>query len=226
MGWVTTAIVGSAVIGAGASIYSANKAENAQKDAANKAKAASDAQIAFQQEQYNDWKGIFGNIEQNLSKYYNNLTPEHFEALGLNNLEKSYANTKEQVQKQLARRGLDTSGAAAQSIVDLTNSKAQAEANLRTQAPEIANQQKMKFLGLGLGQQGVLQQGIANAYGNQAAMQQRIANNEQAIAANSWAGVGNAIGSGINSYMTYQALNSGNTPANPMNIPTLPKLVP
>ena len=80
----------------------------------------------------------------------------------------------------------------------------------------------MNFLAVGKGQQSQLQANIsnsygnlANSYGNQANTQYSLANNFTNQANQAYAGVGQAIGSGVNAYMMHNATsgvsNSGQT---------------
>ena len=202
------AIGGAAVIGAGASIYSSNKASHAQSAATNAQSAASAQQLAFQQQQYADWKSVYGDTQTHLSDYYNNLTPDTIEALGITKIQQAHSNSVKELDRQLAQRGLGNSGAEAQGLTMLDQSKASNIASVRANAPQQAADRQLQFLGLGLGNQSALQQGIAGAYGQQAniAGQQAAAYGQQAAAG--YAGVGQAIGGGINSYLTYNALQN------------------
>lgn len=116
MAWVATAIVGSAVIGAGASIYGANKAADAQTSAAN-------AGIAATMDMYNKTRADLapyrelgeqakGDLSERLDFLTSpiNLTQDWLESTP------GYQFTKTQglkaVQNSAAARGLGVSGAA------------------------------------------------------------------------------------------------------------------
>lgn len=227
MSWVAVAIGGGAVVGAAASIYTGDQAGKSQDKAIKAQSEASQAQIDFQKQQYSDWKDVYGDTQDNLASYYNNLTPDSIEALGISKIQQAHNNSVKQLDQQLAQRGLGSSGAEALGLTMLEQNKANNIANVRANAPQQVADKQMQFLGLGLGNQSALQQGIAGAYGNQAniAGQQAIAYGNQAGSAYNTAG--QAIGSGINNYMTYQALQ--NQPAllnkSPV-IPTTPAITP
>ena len=67
MTWGLTAVAGATVIGAGMQASSAS-------DAADAAAQASAEELAFAQQQYDDWQEVYGPIQDNLSDYYSNLT--------------------------------------------------------------------------------------------------------------------------------------------------------
>jgi hypothetical protein len=115
MSWIATAVVGSSVIGAGASIFGANKAADAQKDAANQA-------IGMQQQQYQQtrqdlspYRDIGAQASGDLSKRLSELTSPI--SVDPNQLENSdyykFASTQGQkaVTNSSAARGLGSSGA-------------------------------------------------------------------------------------------------------------------
>lgn len=215
------AIVGAAAIGAGTSYMGAKSSSKS----ADKALASADAssalqydismqQLEFQQQQYSDWENIFGPIQENLSSYYKNLSSDSIASLGIQNIEQSYVQSRQNLDTQLAKRGISNSGAAAAGLTSLENTRMLGKAEARTNAPQQAAQQQLGFLSAGLGLQSGLQQGISNSYGNQMnilgqqssnSLQQASQYTQQAAAG--YAGIGSSVGQGINSYMTYNALN-------------------
>jgi hypothetical protein len=205
---IEAAIIGSAIVGAGASAVSANKQSKAAESAADKAAAANDAALQFQIEQYNDWKNIFGDVQETLSGYYNTLSPSTYAAMNIQNIETEYNQANQQMLQQLSQRGLANSGAAAQGIVDLQNSRALAEAQARTNATDVVKNQQTQFLGLGMGQDVQLANNISSLYGNQANMYNQQSNMYANNAAQSYAGIGQSIGQGISSYYQYNALQN------------------
>ena len=212
MSGATTAVAigGAAVAGAAASSSAASKASKSAKAATAASSDASAAQLAFSIEQYEDWKSVFGDVQDNLSAYYKNLTPETIQAQGAQAIKQEYAATSQQLTQSLAQRGISGSGLEAQVMTDLATKQAQDQANLRVQAPMMAAQEKMKFLSLGLGQGQLATQGVMGAYSNQAglASQQASMYNQQAAQASQ--GIGASLSSGINAYMTNQALQNQN----------------
>jgi len=220
------AMIGSAAIGAASSASAAKKASSAADAQAQASREATDAslqasreQLAFQQEQYADWERIYGPIQERLSSYNQSLSSDTFAALGLQGLQQSYTQSRTNMDRALAQRGLSSSGAAAESLTELETQRTLGAAQIRQQAPQQVAEQQQSFLSAGLGLQSGLQAGISNAYGNQAQINMQAAGNAQALqgqyanqAASAYAGIGQSVGAGINTYMTYNALNSGVNP--------------
>lgn len=216
------AIAGAAVVGAGASYMSAKSASKsssaataAASEAAQMQNEASLAQLEFQKQQYSDWENIFGPIQENLSSYYKSMRPETLSAIGIQNIEQSYNQSKKALDTGLAQRGLTGSGQQAASLTQLETSKTLAKAEVRTNAQQQVAQQQLGFLSAGLGLQSNLQQGISGAYtnqmnalGNQASNSLAQASNYGQQAAAGYAGIGSSIGSGISTYMTANAYQS------------------
>ena len=215
------AIVGAAAIGAGTSYMSSKSASKS----ADKAYASADAtsqlqyeasmeQLDFQKKQYEDWENIFGPIQDNLSSYYKNMSPDSIASLGIQNIEQSYTQSRQNLDTQLAKRGITNSGATAAGLTQLESSRMLGKAEVRTNAPQQVANQQLGFLSAGLGLQSGLQQGISgamsnqmNMFGQQATNQQGMANQYSNQAAQAYSGIGSSIGQGVNSYMTYNALN-------------------
>ena len=222
MAWVAVAIGGSAALGSVTSYMGAKKssAASAETAAAMRKSAklqykATMAQLDFAKQQYNEWQGIFGPIEQNLSSYYKNLSPDSFAALGIQNIEQEYSRSREQLDIALAKRGITDSGATVAGMTELEGNRLLGRAQVRAQAPTQVAQMQQGFLSVGLGQQAQLQQGINNAYSNQIGVfGQQVSNNLNQSnmyaqqAAQGYATAGSAIGQGINTYMTANAYQS------------------
>jgi len=208
MSAVATAAIGSAVIG-GAIAYDAAEKSAAASDRATKAASeAADEQLAFQKQQYQDWQDVYGPIEDNLAEFYQNYDADQITSLGLQNIEQEYNASKSSLLKEMAQRGLDTSGLTAAGLTQLEASKASERANVRSQAPLQAAQAQQSFLGMGLGLESSLQQGVSGAYQSQQSIysqQAQLQGQQAAVAAQ---GVGQAIGSigtGIGTYAQIQA---------------------
>ena len=219
------AIAGAAVIGAGASMYSGNKAAKAANKASDRAAASADAQTAlgyeqldFNKQQYDDWNAIFGDTQKTLASYYNTLSPEFFASTGLQNIEQEYTRSRTQLDAALAKRGISNSGVAVDDFSTLEAARMMGRADIRNKAETQVRAEQMNFLAVGKGQQSQLQANIsnsygnlANSYGNQASTQYSLANNYTNQANQAYAGVGQAIGSGVNAYMMHNATSGANT---------------
>ena len=210
MSVVAAAVVGAAVVG-GVAASSASKRASRSADAATAASSeAAAAELAFAKEQYADWEKAYGSVQDNLSAYYNSLTPEKYEAQSIQAINQAYTNANTQITQSLAQRGIATSGLAAQAQVDLSTKQAQDTATVRATSDQVVANEKMKFLSLGMGQYANTTAGVSNAYGNQANLAANQASQYNAQAAQASAGVGSALGSGVNSYLSYNAMRNQN----------------
>lgn len=198
---VAAAVIGGAVVGGVASNMAANQSADAQNKAARAQADASEDQLAFQQRQYADWQATYGPIQDNLSSFYQGLTPDTLVASGLQDYEKQYQASQQQIERAFAQRGV-TSGAQDMMRMQSELAAAEARADIRTKAP----------LQVATAQQGFLNQqvtnpatqGVANAYSNQANLygQQAIAAGNQA--ALGYQAMGQNIQQGFNAYAQYQ----------------------
>jgi hypothetical protein len=198
---VAAAVVGGAVVGAVATKSAADTSASASRDASTAQKAASDAQLAFQQQQYEDWQAIYGPIQENLSSFYQNLTPETVVASGLKNLETQYNAAQDQIQRTFAQRGIDSPAQ------DMMNQQAalgmaEARADIRTNMPLQAATAQQGFLNQQVTNPATA--GISNALGNQATMYGQTASAQAANAAAGYQALGGIAQQGISQYTQYQ----------------------
>lgn len=152
--------------------------EKAAKNAAEasaQSLALSKEAIEFQKEQYADWKAIYGDIQENLGDYYKNLTPDRIVSLGLENQQREYQLARIEIDKEFARRGIDpSSGLALNTGANLNFQNAEARAKIRSSGETAVAEEKLRFLGVGLGQGTAMLGNIAgvttNAAGTQASL--------------------------------------------------------
>ena len=201
--WYGGAMAVSAIGG----IMSNRTARAGQRDMARALQAQAKAMqdnLAFQKEKYARWESVYGDIQTNLGKYYENLGPARLASFGLQEQQQAYEQNKVQLERNLAQRGLSNSalGAYTENQLDFANNRARA--GIRANAPEQVRAQQMNFLGQGLNQQQAHLQGVSNAaniatqgYGQAAGFHQGIFNNSQALTH----GYISQIGGGLN----YQA---------------------
>ena len=109
-------------------------------------------QLQFQQDQYADWQNIYGDIQTNLGEYYKNLTPDKLVSLGLEKQQKEFQQVQTAIQRDFAQRGISNSGQEVITNAQNMVQNATARAAIRASGSSMANEQKMQFLGLGLGQ--------------------------------------------------------------------------
>jgi len=134
------------------SIYSAHQAGKSADKATKAGKEASKRQLAFDQQTYDDWQETYGPIQDNLADYYANLTPEYFEAQGLENYQKEQQASMQRIEENFAQRGIVDSGIAASVRKSAEFERAEARADIRTDAPLRVAEEKRNFLQVGLGQ--------------------------------------------------------------------------
>lgn len=219
---MTGAIIGSTLIGAGSSMMSSSSASKSASSAADSTAYAAELQretateqLEFQKQQYADWEEIFGPIQENLSRSTQALSPDSFAARGLQDLQGSFSASRKSLTQTLAQRGISDSGVSAAAQAQLEGSRMLGGAQIKAGADETVRQQQLQFLGLGLGQQGALQSGIsasygnlANVYGQQSVNSMNMQQMYSGQAAQANASLGQVVGQGMSSYMTYNALNS------------------
>lgn len=201
MAWVAVAIGGSAIIGAGASAYAGSQASKASNRASGLQSQAQAAQLAFQQQQYADWKAVYGPIQDNLSSFYQNLSPESLIASGLKNYEQQHIAVQDQLQRTFAQRGVDSQAQQFLGQQDALRT-AEAKATIRTDAP----------FKLAAGQQNFLSgnvtnptaSGVANAYSNQANLYGQQAQQYNTNAVAGYQAAGQAVQGGVQGYLQYQ----------------------
>lgn len=145
MSGIATAIAGSAVVGAVVS-------NNASKRATKAASAASESELAFNQQRYDDWKEVYGPIQDNLSDYYSNLSPDLYEAQGLEAFNAEFQKAQDDVAASLAQRGITDSGLSAQLAQQGAVTAAENRAAIRMDAPAKVAELQSNFLQIGLGQ--------------------------------------------------------------------------
>lgn len=181
MAWVAVAVgVGSAVAG----IYGSKKA-------AKSADRNADSSLGFQMQQYNDWKKVYGPIEENLSKFYQDMDPETFAASGLKQFEEQYQYNMQQLDRSFAQQGIE-GGAKASLEQQASLSAAETRASIRQQAPLQMAQAQQSFLTGNVVNPmaaGITQtyENRAQMYGNQAAMGYQAASQALTGAASAYA---------------------------------------
>ena len=172
---IETALIGafglvSAVSGIAGSVSSSKAAKEAakrQEQYYDKAKAGAEAQKAYYQQQLADWRSMFGNVETQVTDYFNNLSPAVRQSQYFQRLEQNYAASSQRLNETLAQRGLSSSGIVAATNTQLLQNLASNKAQAAIQAQDEVAQQKLGFYQLGLGQKNRLQAGYDNAVNQQ-----------------------------------------------------------
>ena len=182
MSWIATAISG------GTAIFGAISASSAAGKADAAAERRAKAELDFAKEQYQDWKNIYGGVEENLAEYYEGITPDYIETQGLQAFEVEKERAMTEIRENLSQRGLATSGIAAEAETRASLTSAEKRAQIRVEAPRIAAKQKSDFLSIGLGQKTALQAQQQNTLTNQASRSSDIAETRRGEANSAVAG--------------------------------------
>ncbi len=193
MAWAVTAVAGASVVGSFVSGRSADKAsQRASNDAA--------AELAFAQEQYDDWQAVYGPVQDNLAAYYGNISPEYYEAMGLEAIEGEYEVIRTDLERSMAQRGIEDSGVALSLEKDLAINEAEAKADIRRMAPSLAAEEQSRFLQIGMGSNP--SSSVSQALASRTASSQRIAETASAAAGKSIANTIDVIGTGLSDYLS------------------------
>ena len=130
----------------------ANRNADLAREQADRSYELTKDQLEFQKAQYDDWKNIYGPLQEDLGTYYKNLTGDKLAAQQIEAIQRESQQAQTNVDQQLAQRGLSQSGLQAEAIMRNQSTASMAKADARANADQMANTQKMNFLGLGLGQ--------------------------------------------------------------------------
>lgn len=178
----TATIVGGSVIGGAV-------AADGARDAADTAADSQDAMLAFERQRYNDWKAIYGDIEQGLADYYEELTPARFISQNFDAYEQEYADTRKRLQESLTQRGIRAdSGVAVSLDAGMELARTEYRAGVRANAEQEVADRKQSFLGLGV------QRDPSNSL---SAANRAVYQNDTAIAGQAAAAAGEAVGTAI-----------------------------
>ncbi len=149
---MSVAIVGGAAIGLAGTYLKSRAAGKAARRAGNQAADADAAQLAFDQERYDEWQATYGPIEDSLAAYYDTLDPTLRTVQGLEQYEKEKDRAMKQMNENLAQRGIATSGIKAQGEMEFAVAGASDRARIRAEAPISVAKEKLSFLQVGLNQ--------------------------------------------------------------------------
>jgi len=183
--------------------------EEAQAQASRSAAASlhlTEEQVKFQRAQYEDWKKIYGPIQDNLGNFYMNMNTDKYEQQQIEQIQIEFNKAAKQIDTTFAQKGLEDSGLKAATEIAIQNQAAMQKANVRANADEIVAQKQMQFLGLGLGQGTQMLGVIGNVASNGAASQASIAGANIGASASMANANANAMGSVIGSALGYAAL--------------------
>lgn len=198
LGWGTLAL-------GAVSAYQGYKASENSADATAAATATSNEALAFQKEQYARVQEIYGSTEENLSSYYNSLTPEKYETMGLDAYDAQYKQAESSWSQTMAQRGISGSGIEAEGALSMQTQGTQDRATISANADSQWAADQMSWLGLGMGQESVAAQGIAGAQANMT----NLYSNQSNMYSQQASSAGTGVGSLISGAMYANAYNPG-----------------
>jgi hypothetical protein len=141
----------AAAAAVGISALGSHQASKASKSASRAQSKSDKAALAFEQRKYNDWRSTYGDIENNLSSYYESLTPDYYATQGLEAFKKERATQMKSLRETLVQRGLWDSGISVAVEKDNAFETAKGNAQIRAEAPSKVAGEKFNFLQAGLG---------------------------------------------------------------------------
>ena len=116
------------------------------KKEGSKARRAQGRALGFEQQRYEDYKAIYGDIEKDLGEFYKGLTEENVAALGLQAHEQEIDRVETQVKQTLAQRNIEGAGLEAGLEQRLEIARAEGRAKIRTEAPFKVAEAKTAFV--------------------------------------------------------------------------------
>lgn len=202
-------VAGAAIAAVGA-VAGGVMSSSASSKASKRAADAQDAQLSFDMERYDDWQNIFGGLQENLSNYYNSISPDYYVAAGLEAFEKEREAQMGKLNETLAQRGLSNSGLAATVATENAISSAEARASIRREAPRQAREDQSRFLQIGMGQNPG--SSISSTLGNIATNAQTQANQASQAAGQAMSSAISTTGKAVvQGYEAWQKANEGST---------------
>ncbi len=107
--------------------------------------------LDFSKQQYNDWLEVFGPIQDNLSSFYTNLTPEYIESQGLQAQQQVYQQQMAQLDEFFTVNEIDPN-IQADIRADTAMEHTRRQAEIRADAPFKVAEAQQGFLSLGVNQ--------------------------------------------------------------------------
>lgn len=219
MSVVAAAILTSAAVTYVGAEEAADITEQGNKDAT----ALGYAQLDFSREQfeldneryerdYTRYMDIYGDIEENLGAFYENLTPETLAAAGLQEQAQTFAKAKEQITTNLAQRRIEGSGLEASIMSQAELKNAETKAKIRADAPiQVAQLQQGFVQGKGAQPQPPSEANVLNSMQNLQSTIQSNANREAQTTASLYNSAGSLLSTGLQLYSSGATASGGNT---------------
>ncbi len=214
MSWAVVAVAGTVVSAYGTyqATEQAKKDREMMSDAMDAQNQIARERLTWEKGQYEEqkarWMDVYGDIEEDLSAFYEGLSEEDMVATGLNEQRVAYKQTQQRLQRSVAQRNID-SPATEMMEQSLALSEAEGRAQTRFQAPLALAGAKQGFLAGGKGGMPSTA-GVSNAYGasqagygGQANMYSKQYAQSQKNVAAGYAATGKAMGTGAYLYGRY-----------------------
>jgi len=196
--------VGAAVVSGVMASDASDKASDAAAAQGRIAAEGTAAQLAFEREKYEEWKDIYGDVEQNLADFYENLTPEFLITAGLEDEAESFSRAQTDMKTRLAQRGLGGAGLEAELIAKQEIGSAEKRAQIRRDAPLKVAEMQQSFLQPNLARKESGERAISRAMQSGSDLQNRLAREETARresdASSLWGSTGSIISAGMERY--------------------------
>ncbi len=228
------AMMGAAALGAGASLYGANKNSKAASSAMNQQQQMAQQQLGFQQGMYNRYLGLFGPVEQQLASDAQSSQPLDYQQ-NYAAIKQNYGDALRNISSSMAMRGVAGSGmdvgaqrgAALGEAGALSGAYAQGLVNRRNLGMALTGRGQIQQAG---NQYAGGMQNLANLYGQQAGMYNQAAQGGWGAFGQNLGNLGYAL-QGLNKPQPYSVTgapgspsNFGNNWGNPMpTVPTTPQ---
>jgi hypothetical protein len=174
----------------GGVIDGSNAADKYEQEALQRSRDS----LAFAKQQYADWHRIFGPIEQNLSRFYQNLSPEIYAREMKNDLTNQYNINAQNMMRTLNQKHIDDSGLAVEALKDMNQDLAARKALADTKARDIVENKKLGFLNAGLGNQNAVAANVMNANNSLSNLAGNLASTYNQQVNNSLGNIGSTIG--------------------------------
>lgn len=202
MSWGAVAIAGASIVGG---VMQKNSAD----DATEASREASAEQLAFEKERYQDWQDVYGPLQENLSDYYTDLTPEFYEAVGLQNYQQELQSSLQAIETNLAQAGLTNRSGIEQSLKSQAElAGAEERAQIRSNAERQVQEDRTRFLQIGLGQNPA--SSVSNVLAQQSSNLSNIAQQQQIAAGQAMGNAVSTTGTALSNYFN-NTNNAGST---------------
>lgn len=122
-------------------------------------------QLEFAQRRYRDFRRIFGPIEENLTEFFQELTPEFFESRGLSAFQTQFEAEQQKLEEFFVANEIET-GVRSSLQASMGLEAAKERARIEADAPIKVAEAKQSFLSLGAAREDTAATNVVNAGNN------------------------------------------------------------